>query len=83
MKEINQAVEQAHDISGKGICFSSSAISWDTAMVVTVIDASFAQETVIQPDSKEQPHRTQKAFMILLVDPDITSKDKAGCHVWA
>jgi len=51
-------------------------------VVVTISDASFAQETVVEADGNEKPHRTQKAFMIMLVDPDILSKDTAGCHVW-
>ena len=51
--------------------------------MVSVTDASFANETVITPLGQEQPHRSQKAFMILLVDPDILTKDTAGCHIWA
>ena len=43
----------------------------------------FAQETVIEADGKVKPHRTQKAFMNLLVDPSITKNNEAGCHVWA
>ena len=51
-------------------------------MVVTVTDASFAAETIIEPDGSEKPHRTQKAFMILLCDPKIVSSDDVSCHVW-
>jgi hypothetical protein len=82
LKEANQAVEKAHEYSEKGIIWSSDAVSWDTAFVLTISDASFAQETVIEGDGKEKPHRTQKAYMIMLVDPDILSKETAGCHVW-
>ena len=81
LKETNLAVEQAHEYSKAGLYFSADAISWLTAMVVTASDASFAQETIITPDGKELPHRTQKAFMVLLVDPDILSNDTAGCHI--
>ncbi len=83
LRECNQAVEKARGNSDKGVIWESNAVCWDTAMVVTISDASFAQETVIESDGKEKPHRTQKAIMILLVDPDIISKDTAGCHVWA
>ena len=83
LKETNLAVDRAMEYSEKGIIFRSDAVSWDTAIVVTVSDASFAQETVIEHDGTEKPHRTQKAFMILLVDPDITEKETAGCHIWA
>ena len=83
LKETNMAVDRAMEYSEKGIIFRSDAVSWDTAIVVTVSDASFAQETVIEHDGTEKPHRTQKAFVILLVDPDITKKETAGCHIWA
>jgi len=82
LKEANQAVEKAHAYSEKGILWRSDAISWETALVVTITDASFAQETVIESDGKEKPHRTQKAYMIMLVDPDILSKETAGSHIW-
>ena len=82
LKEINVALEQAKEYSDAGMYYDSEAISWDTAIVVTVTDASFAQETVIEPDGTEKPHRTQKAFMNLLVDPEILSKDSGGCHIW-
>eukprot|EP00973_Karenia_brevis_P095831 12429288-Karenia_brevis.AAC.1 len=57
-------------------------MSWDTVIVVTVTDASFANETVIEADGTEKPHRTQKAFMNLLVDPEILTNEEAGCHIW-
>ena len=62
--------------------FEAGAISWEDAIVVTVSDASFAQETVFEPDGKEKPHRTQKAFINLLVNPNILTKDEASCHIW-
>ena len=58
LKEANLAVEKAHKNSAKGIIWDSNAISWDTAVVVTISDASFAQETVIEGDGKEKPHKT-------------------------
>ena len=60
LKEANLAVEKAHKNSAKGIIWDSNAISWDTAVVVTISDASFAQETVIEGDGKEKPHRTRR-----------------------
>jgi len=82
LKETNQTLVQAMDYSKAGLFYDSKAISWEHALVVTVTDASFAQETIIEPDGREKPHRTQKAFMILLVDPSITERDEAGCHIW-
>ena len=58
-------------------------MNWDTAITVTVIYASFAQETVFEPDGTEKPHRIQKAFMNLLVSPEILTHEDAGCHPWA
>ena len=52
-------------------------------MIVTITDASFAQEMVHEPDDKEKPHRTQKAFMNLIVNPEILNQDSGGCHIWA
>jgi hypothetical protein len=83
LKETNQALAQAQEYSEEGIVFHSNAFSWDNCIVVSVTDASFAQETVIEHDGKEKPHRTQKAFMNLLVDPAILTNSEAGCHVWA
>jgi hypothetical protein len=83
LKETNQALEQALQYSDSGILFRSDAISWADAIVVSVTDASFAQETVNEPDGTVKPHRTQKAFMNLLVNPKITKEDSAGCHIWS
>ena len=82
LKETNLALDQAKEYSDQGILWRSDAVSWDTAIIVTVTDASFAQETVNEPDGTVKPHRTQKAFMNLLVDPKILNNETAGCHVW-
>ena len=82
LKETNFALEQVQLHSEVCLKFRHDAISWDNAMVVTVTDASFAAETIIEPDGTEKPHRTQKAFMILLCDPKIVSSDDVSCHVW-
>ena len=63
--------------------YHSGAINWDNAIVVTVTDASFAQETEYDENGKEKAHRTQKAYMILLADPEIVDNDSARCHIWA
>ena len=83
MKETNGALEQAIEYSKKGINFKSDAINWTTAIVVSITDASFAQETITEPDGNVKPHRTQKAYMNLLVDPEICRRERAGCHIWA
>ncbi len=66
LEECNQAAEKAHQNSDKGIIWSSDVVSWDIAVVVTISDASFAQEAVIESDSKEKPHRAQKSIHDLI-----------------
>ena len=33
--------------------------------------------------ARKKPHRTQKAFMNLIVNPEILNQDSGGCHIWA
>ena len=83
LKDTNSTVEQARDYSAAYLKFRSDAINWDDCIIVTVTDASFAQETIVEANGKTKPHRTQKAFMILLVDPSIVHNPTAGCHIWS
>ena len=53
----------------------SDAISWEDAIVDTSTDASFAQETMIEHDGNGKPHKTQKAYMVLLVNSEILEND--------
>ena len=82
LKETNSALTMAKDYSDMGITFRSDAVSWTDMIVVTVTDASFAQETDVEPSGRVKPHRSQKAFAVLLVHPDIVTKQTAGCHLW-
>jgi len=82
LKEANQALQQAKEFSERGLIFEAFAVSWLDMMVVTVTDASFANETVYEADGTMKPHRTQKAFMVLLVDPKILTQDEATCYIW-
>ena len=50
LKEANQALHAAKEDSHVGIIFHSDAISWDSDIVVTVTNASFAQEVIIEPN---------------------------------
>ena len=82
LKDINQALEQAKDYSDRGLLFKANGVSWEDMVAVTVSDASFAGETIVEADGKEKPHRTQKAFMVLLVSPEILTSDEATSHIW-
>ena len=82
LKLINEALAQAKKHSKAGSWFEAGAISWDTAIVVTVSEASFAQERVQEADGTEKPHRTEQAFSNLLADPCITKQSSAKCQIW-
>ena len=58
LKETSQDSGQAKEHSNAGLVFHTDAFRWETALVVSVTDASFAQETVIETDGTEKPHRT-------------------------
>ena len=81
-KQANQAIEQAKEFADVGVIYHHDAINWDSVIVVTITDASFAQETVIEANGIEKPHRTQKEFAVLLVDPAIVKEKEAGAHLW-
>ena len=83
LKETNEILSTAQEYRSDGLVFRSDAISWEDAIVVTITDASFAQETVFEHDGTEKPHRTQKAYMVLLANPEILDNDSVGCHIWA
>ena len=55
-------MDMAKEHSGMGLTFRSDAISWADCVLVTVTDASFAQETIIEPSGREKPQRSQKAY---------------------
>ena len=82
LKEANQALDMAKEHSGMGLTIKSDAISWTDCVLVTVTDASFAQETIIEPSGREKPQRSQKEYMILFVHPDILKQNTAGCHIY-
>lgn len=83
LRETNQILDTPQGYKPDGLLFRSDAICWTDAIVVTVTDASFAQEAVIETNGNEKPHRTQKAYIILLCSPDILENDSAGCHTLA
>ena len=72
LKDVNGVLAQAKEHSKAGLYYEAGAINWETAVVVTVSDASFAQETEHEPDGNMKPHRTQKAFINLLVDNSVS-----------
>ena len=50
---VKQTLGQAKESEDEGLFPDSNALNWETAIAVTVTDASFAQETVFDPDDKK------------------------------
>ena len=56
LKEANTALQQGKDYSDRGLLFEAKAVSWSNMLVVTVTDASFANETIYEPDGTMKHH---------------------------
>jgi hypothetical protein len=80
LEKANGSVQQVHEFSNAGIYFDSGALSWKDAVIVRVTDASFTQEKVQEP--AERLHLTQKAFMNLIMNPEISNRDSGRCLIW-
>ena len=50
-------------------------------VMVTITDASFAQESYMDKLGNEKAHRSQKARMNVLCSPTIFNEDVVDCHV--
>ena len=61
LRECNQILEHAKKTSEKGIYFSHKAARWEDAVVMTITDASFCNETILDDEGAEQPHVLNKA----------------------
>ena len=46
MRECNKVLDYAQASSTEGLCFASSGVTWDDAVVCTITDASFCNETI-------------------------------------
>ena len=79
-ESFDQALDLAHVRSDAGTAFRSDAIVWDSAVVVTVSDASFAAGSVNETGDLQKPHHSHKGFTRFLVDPEIRTLDEAACQ---
>ena len=68
---------QAH--SHEGIHFSSSGPTWDDAVVCTITDASFCNETVII-DGVSEPGRSQQGYIVCLAPADVAMVPESIIH---
>ena len=79
MRDCNKVLEYAHETSSLGIHFASEGISWDDAVVCSISDASFCNETVNIAGVLE-PGRSQQGYMVALAPAGIVNMSEAVIH---
>jgi hypothetical protein len=79
MKECNKVLEYAHETSTQGIHFASEGISWDDAVVCSISDASFCNETVMV-DGVPEPGRSQQGYLVCLGPAGVVNMPEAIIH---
>ena len=72
LKDCNQVLEYAQQNSSIGLFFSGSGPNWADSILVTITDASFANE---------EQHKSQKGVLHLLVDRVILTEPTARFHL--
>ena len=81
MRECNKVLEYAQSTSDEGIHFASVGLNWDDAVVCSVGDASFANETVTVNDQGDQEDdRSQQGYIICLAPAGIVNLTEAIVH---
>ena len=84
LRECNKVLEYAQARSHEGIHFSADGPSWEDAVVCTITDASFCNETVLVDgpyfDKVPEPGRSQQGYIICLAPPDIANLPEAIIH---
>ena len=79
LRECNKVLEYAVQHSSQGIHFASSGIDWDDAVVCTITDASFCNESTIV-DGVVEDGRSQQGYLICLAPGDIVNRTEAVVH---
>ncbi len=79
MRECNKVLEYAQERSHEGIHFSSSGPTWDDAVVCTITDASFCNETILV-DGVPEPGRSQQGYIVCLAPADVANLPEAVIH---
>ena len=79
LRECNKVLEFAHSLAHEGLYFSSEGLSWDDAVVCTISDASFCNET-ITVDGVPEPGRSQQGYVICLAPADMANTTEAVIH---
>ena len=79
MRDCNKVLEYAQSHSHEGIHFSSSGPTWDDAVVCTITDASFCNETVTI-DGVPEPGRSQQGYIVCLAPAGMVNLLDAVIH---
>jgi len=84
LREANAILNHAKETSHIGIYFSPDGPEWNDAVVCTISDASFGNESEIIKGEKEGD-RSQQGYIIVLAPPDILNAETAVVHpiVWS
>ena len=79
IRECNKVLEYAQSCSDEGIFFASEGIIWDEAVVCSISDASFCNETVII-NGESEPGRSQQGYICCLAPAGIVNMTEAVIH---
>ena len=81
LKNANAAVGKCKLYSTKGLHYKAGAIDWSTAVLVTISDASFAQDQYVDSQGNVKIHRSQIGRVHVLAEPSILDTAFANCHI--
>ena len=79
MRECNKVLDYAQASSTEGLYFASPGVAWDDAVVCTITDASFCNET-IEVDGVPEPGRSQQGYIVCLAPAGIVNLPEATIH---
>jgi hypothetical protein len=81
LRECNKVLEYALETFDQGIHFASEGLSWDDAVVCTITDASFCNETVVVddgfPGGTMEPGRSQQGYVVCLAPADMVRRRRS------
>ena len=83
LRETNRILEYAIESSEIGIYFSSSAFSWDDAVVATIGDASFGNEKLWIDKGADigfEEDHSQQGYIVALGPPDMINAKTSMIH---
>jgi hypothetical protein len=79
MREANKVLEFALNSSEQGVYFASTGIDWDDAVVCTITDASFCNESV-EVNGVMEGNRSQQGYLVCLAPGGIINEKTAIIH---